>query len=356
MTISLTNFFTSVLLVIALVILPFSVPHLAVAAKTATIVTEYSLTLSTSVIKQKGQVKVSWQAPTGEVVKGDWIGLYSVGASNENFIAKKNVTRTTGKISFTIKTAGEFEFRYFKNKSFVKVATSPTLLTQDPSLVCGLTESKLSAVTNYPPKNGPIIALGDSLTVGVGATKGNDYVSQLSQKLDVPIINAGVSGITTRDAMARLERDVLSRNPSVVIVWLGGNDILQRQAEKMSQKANTLSVSESIKLILMKLTGKLPQAQGITVEETFANLQEITERIQASGAVTIIVGFSGGVFDSKMENYYKKIASNTGSIYVPNAMSGVIGRVLYMSDLVHPNNRGYASIANKISPYLTCVK
>ena len=62
-----------------------------------------------------------------------------------------------------------------------------------------------------------MVAFGDSLVAGRGAPAGRDFVSLLSERLGVPIINAGHSGDTTRAAMTRLDSDVLSRDPRIVI-------------------------------------------------------------------------------------------------------------------------------------------
>ena len=79
-----------------------------------------------------------------------------------------------------------------------------------------------------PTSGERIIAFGDSLVQGVGASPGHDIVSVLSRRLGVPIVNAGRSGDTTGAALTRLDSAVLSRNPRIVIVLLGGNDMLRR--------------------------------------------------------------------------------------------------------------------------------
>jgi len=63
-----------------------------------------------------------------------------------------------------------------------------------------------------------IICFGDSLTHGTGASRGKDYPSQLSKMISRPVINAGVPGDTTARALQRLERDVLSYSPDLVLV------------------------------------------------------------------------------------------------------------------------------------------
>src|SRR3989344_2963816 len=64
--------------------------------------------------------------------------------------------------------------------------------------------SKPAPVTNYRSAGTDIIAFGDSLVLGVGASEGRDFVSLMSQKIGVPVVNLGVSGDKTADGLARL--------------------------------------------------------------------------------------------------------------------------------------------------------
>src|SRR4051812_13324715 len=79
------------------------------------------------------------------------------------------------------------------------------------------------AIANYPSGGSDVIALGDSLVAGTGATEGRDLVSDLSRDIGAPIVNLGVSGDTTADGLARLAQ-LDQYHPKVVIVLLGGND------------------------------------------------------------------------------------------------------------------------------------
>src|SRR5690348_8815695 len=80
-----------------------------------------------------------------------------------------------------------------------------------------------------PPDNRPlIVAFGDSLTAGFGADPGKSYPDFLQQILDhrgysYHVVNAGVSGETTTDALARLTT-ITALKPAVAIVEFGGND------------------------------------------------------------------------------------------------------------------------------------
>src|SRR5687768_2514698 len=113
------------------------------------------------------------------------------------------------------------------------------------------------------PSDLTVVAFGDSITAGVGTTGDNDYVERLSDRTGVSIINEGRSGDTTGSALGRLDGAVLSRDPDIVIVFLGGNDLLQ----------------------------------SVPVQNRIANITSIVERIRAGGAAAILVGVGNGVLD-----------------------------------------------------------
>lgn len=320
----------------------------------------YELELNETELMVGETVTVSWTAPSSDNLQNDWIGVYFSTASNGSYKAYRYTDeKTSGSFSYTPNSPGTYEFRYLKNNGYTSVGKSPTFVVLDDEaeetpIACIVPSATLNTITNYPVARGNIIALGDSLTAGVGATAGRDYVSQLEDLLSITIENEGLSGDTTRDALLRLDNDVIAKDPEVVIVWLGGNDILQRYYEDVFSGAQNPGLADTLRLILLRITGKLPEPQGITETETFENITEVVTRIQDSGAVVVIVGFSGGVFDSGLENKYRAIALETGALYVPNVLGGVIGRPSLMSDLVHPNNSGYAIVAERVARYVSC--
>ena len=143
----------------------------------------------------------------------------------------------------------------------------------------------------HSPGGGPgekkgqsIICFGDSLTSGVGAAQGKDYPSQLSKLIGKPIINAGVPGDTTARALRRLERDVLSKNPGIVLITLGGNDL----------------------------------KNGVARDTAFSNLKQIVESIQDSGAGVIIGGLKFPFRDRGYGKGYQVLADETGAILIPD--------------------------------------
>lgn len=174
-------------------------------------------------------------------------------------------------------------------------------------------------VLNSPPRSGPIVAFGDSLTAGVGASRGSSYPEQLSRLIGLPVLERGRSGETAVQALARLETDVLAEDPSIVIVCLGGNDLLRN---------------------------KDPEA-------TFAALEEIVTKVTRSGAMAVLVGVEGvPILTADFGKLYKDLASRTGCLLVPDILDGIFGRSKLMSDSIHPNDEGYGIMAERVAKKL----
>jgi acyl-CoA thioesterase-1 len=167
-----------------------------------------------------------------------------------------------------------------------------------------------------PTAGTQVIAFGDSLVEGVGASAGHDFVSVLSDHLGVRVINAGRRGDTTASALARLDQAVLQQNPRVVIVLIGGNDFLRQ----------------------------------VPRERTFEDLETIVTRIRQRGAAVVLVGVSLGLFRDAYGDQYEALARRTSAAYVADVLDGIYGHADRMSDQIHPNDRGYAMVADRIEP------
>ncbi len=166
---------------------------------------------------------------------------------------------------------------------------------------------------NYPPKSSKIIAFGDSLVSGYGSTPGNDFVSQLSGRLQKPIINMGVPGNTTSDGLGRLQ-DVIDNDPGTVMLLLGGNDYLRKVPDDI----------------------------------IFKNLKEIIGKLQDKGIFVILLGIRGGVLSDRFKDKFSRLADEMNVLYVPNVLENIIDNKEYMSDAIHPNDLGYKIIEEKI--------
>ncbi|HHO77347.1 MAG TPA: arylesterase [Deltaproteobacteria bacterium] len=167
-----------------------------------------------------------------------------------------------------------------------------------------------------------IICFGDSLTYGTGASDGMDYPSQLAGLTGHAVINAGIPGDTTADALARLDKDVLSQYPRIVLITLGGNDLKNR----------------------------------VPADTAFGNLKVIIEEIQERGALVVIGGIDIPLFGRGFGKGYEQVCAQTGALLIPNIYEDIFGRQGLMTDPIHPNDRGYQIMAERfyetIRPYL----
>jgi lysophospholipase L1-like esterase len=137
-----------------------------------------------------------------------------------------------------------------------------------------------------------------------------------------PVFNAGIPGDTTATAMARLEEDVLAKSPRIVLITLGGNDLKNR----------------------------------ISKETAYQNLKNIIVSIQNRGALVIVGGISIPLWGRGFGEMYQQVCRETQALLIANIFDGIIGDKSLMSDPIHPNDRGYALMAQKfyrtMKPYL----
>jgi acyl-CoA thioesterase-1 len=176
------------------------------------------------------------------------------------------------------------------------------------------------AVLNSPRPNERIVMLGDSMTSGIGASKGRELPVLVGELIGRPVANAGFPGDTTEGALNRLS-GALQGNPGTVIVFLGGND----------------------------------RIQGKSTKQIAANLDQIIERCHAGGAMVALVGFRINPGDGYVE-MFEDLAKNKSCLLIPNVFSGVFLNPKMKHDSIHPNDEGYALIASRIAerlkPYL----
>ncbi len=172
----------------------------------------------------------------------------------------------------------------------------------------------LSSVANLNSQGTNIICFGDSLTYGKGASFGHDYPSLLGRALGMKVINAGVDGDTTGDALKRLDRDVLSKDLRMVIILLGANDYLDE----------------------------------VSVSKTFENLDKIIDRILDQGAMVVSVEIGASVFGEPLQQRWDQVAIRHRVIPVKGILNTYFFNPTLKSDSLHPNDKGYEMIAGHI--------
>lgn len=177
-----------------------------------------------------------------------------------------------------------------------------------------------------------IVAFGDSLTAGLGMGADEAYPAQLQRRLDAlgfryRVINAGVSGETTAGGLRRVPW-ILKSQPEIVILELGANDGLR----------------------------------GLQLEETKANLEQMIQLIQRSGAKIVLAGMKlppnyGKDYIDGFEQIYRELAKQYHLPLIPFFLEGVAGSAqMNQADGIHPTAAGYELVVDgvflKLKPLL----
>jgi len=169
-----------------------------------------------------------------------------------------------------------------------------------------------------------IVALGDSLTAGLGLAADEAYPALLQQRFDTAglkyhVVNAGVSGDTSAGGLSRLDW-ALDGDVQVLIVALGGNDALR----------------------------------GLPIDELRHNLSAIIEGAQARGIAVILAGMEappnfGRSYIVEFHEVYRELAKQYGVAFLPFLLEGVAGvESLNQRDGIHPTAQGARLVANNL--------
>jgi acyl-CoA thioesterase-1 len=176
------------------------------------------------------------------------------------------------------------------------------------------------------PRAPVIVALGDSLTAGLGLPQDEAFPAQLEAALKArgragTVVNAGVSGDTATAALGRLDW-AIPQDASAVIVEFGGNDALQ----------------------------------GLPPEGIKSSLAKIIEQLQAKGLPVLLAGMEsppnmGKDYVTAFDAIYPDLAARYGLILYPFFLDGVaLNDGLMQGDGIHPNAKGVARIVEGIMP------
>ena len=174
-----------------------------------------------------------------------------------------------------------------------------------------------------------ILFLGDSLTEGYGLQKQQAFpkivenLIQTKLSKDIKVINGGVSGSTTTDALARLQW-YLRKKPSLIFIAIGANDGLR----------------------------------GLNLTQSKKNLQKIIENALASNAKVIISGMLippnyGAKYTQEFKNMYEDLAKKYNLKMMPFLLDGVAGeKAMNQTDGIHPNEKGHILIAKNVFEFI----
>ncbi len=170
--------------------------------------------------------------------------------------------------------------------------------------------------------NDTVLAFGDSLTFGTGAAPSESYPAQLGALIGRKVINAGVPGEVSADGLARLPELLEEHKPKLLILCHGGNDFLRKQPEAVA--------AGNIRAMI-----RLAKAQRVDV---------------------VLLATPKPGLSIAPPDFYADIAKEFAIPFNDGVLKEVLRDNALKSDLVHPNARGYAVVAEALATLLKKAK
>jgi acyl-CoA hydrolase len=193
------------------------------------------------------------------------------------------------------------------------------------ALLCVAACSRRRAHHERVAQGATVLALGDSITHGTGADAVASYPSVLASLSGWNVVNGGVPGDTSAQALERLPSLLAEHRPALVLVSIGGNDLLRR----------------------------LPE------DDLRRNLERMLDAVKAAGAQAVLIaiprptlsaGLTGSLSDHPL---YAKLAEQHAVPLVADAWSSVLADARLRSDQIHANAAGYRAFAQALLRRLT---
>lgn len=174
--------------------------------------------------------------------------------------------------------------------------------------------SKLSPLD----KDAVILAFGDSLTFGTGATGNESYPAVLESLINRKVINAGIPGEVTQDGLERLSALLDEYHPALLILCHGGNDLLRRMNE----------------------------------EQTVNNIKAMIALAKSRNIDVVLIGVPRFIVSISSAEFYEDIAGKFNIPYDGEILSEILRKPDLKSDQIHPNSEGYKKMAETLAKLL----
>lgn len=163
-----------------------------------------------------------------------------------------------------------------------------------------------------------VLAFGDSITFGTGASPGESYPAVLEGLIGRRVVNAGVPGETTAEGRLRLVSLLDEQRPALLLLCLGGNDFLQRQDESRTDE----------------------------------NLRAMVGLARERGVAVVLIAVPRLGFGLRIPKLYGKIARDSGIPLEQEALKKILSAGSLKSDQIHPNAAGYRILAESVAGLL----
>ena len=166
--------------------------------------------------------------------------------------------------------------------------------------------------------NDTVLAFGDSLTYGTGASEEESYPAVLQGLIARPVVRAGFPGEVTEQGVQRLPALLDQHQPRLLLLCMGGNDMLQ----------------------------KLDPAA------TEANLRAMVRMARERGVAVVLIAVPKAELFGGVAEVYPKLAGEFGIPLENQVLKDVLYDRAYKSDQIHPNAKGYRKVAEAVAKLL----
>jgi acyl-CoA thioesterase I len=173
---------------------------------------------------------------------------------------------------------------------------------------------RLNALT----ANDTVLAFGDSLTFGTGASPGESYPARLAALISRKVINAGVPGEISAEGLKRLPEMLEEHRPRLLLLCHGGNDFLRKLGDAGAE----------------------------------ANIRSMVALARAQNAEVALLATPKPGLPPSVPGFYPQIAKDNQLPIEADVLPKVLRDNSLKSDLVHPNASGYALVAESMAALL----
>ena len=202
----------------------------------------------------------------------------------------------------------------FRNRSLRTIALLAGLAIAAALAGCGGSTVKIPKL----PGDAVVLAFGDSLTFGTGATPDKSYPAALERKIGRKVIAAGIPGEVSAAGLARLPEVLDEVKPKLLILCHGGNDLLRK----------------------------------LSVKQAADNIRAMVSMPRARGMEVVLLGVPSPGLLLSTADLYDDIAREMKLAYEGKAIAKILSDGALKADTIHPNAEGYQRLADAITELL----
>jgi acyl-CoA thioesterase I len=187
---------------------------------------------------------------------------------------------------------------------------------------CGQDDS-----SRFPPlpRDAVVLVIGDSLVAGTGAPRGAGWPEGLARRTGWQVVNGGVPGDTSADALRRLDGLIAEHRPEAILIAVGGNDFLRNVPVRITR--------ENIERMIHDSRAEAGHVGLIAIP-----------------AKSVGAALTGNLSDHGL---FAELAQAHDLVLVPEIIANVLSRDELRADRIHANASGYAMIADGVTEALS---